>query len=466
MKKVLIVSLIVMISVTSIFLSSCDIAKEDFQNNIKNNIYDNYETLKNKMEKSEDEEEFAKSMIVFLKEKDIKADLVTPNNIVINLTATEGYENIETNIFLIEFSKEDYKKYCQSLSVAIAVAENIEFHGNIKIILSAKSNGISKGVDELDPKYLESGNIVHLTHNKENIAMIYGAAKTKEYHVSKNVEMIKPLGKLAYKINISGISKDDSGDRNAKHVNPIVFLANFLSNSNSSGLNIEIASFKSSGKINEYPTEAEVTIVVEHSSQSKFEKRLEKEEEKFKDKNRKRDPNAKFEFSQVDVPTKVLDYDETTKLLCLLYTMEDGLFATTEEDYAGDPLGVSTIANINTGDEVSINIMSRVMNESTEIDMDTAFTMTAELSDFGIKISERYPLWKPKEKFIVEENGLQKSLKKRDIKVINEYSFVENPCSIIQSKIPEQNMISLAINLNEGTDVAIALVDYLEKMIS
>ncbi|MDQ9825422.1 hypothetical protein RFZ44_19155, partial [Acinetobacter sp. 163] len=71
-------------------------------------------------------------------------------------------------------------------------------------------------------------------------------------------------------------------------------------------------------------------------------------------------------------------------LLALLYTLEDGIFATTEEDYEGDILGLSTIYKVSiSASDIKVYVMGRNIDESTEKSMDNEFELTANLLDYS-----------------------------------------------------------------------------------
>lgn len=462
MKKFLSLLLAVILVGGTFAMTGCDTAQHELESQVKTDAYDYYETLKAKMENVEDESEFTSNLKEFCKEAglDVKVD---GGSVIVEKNATEGYEEAESNILYAEFDADDYKTGCQNAAIGITTIKNAQSHGDLRLIISYDENGQSSGVSKLDSKYFEGDNLINLTYG-DSVDMINGSAKTKVYNMTNSISKESPAGTLAYKITISNLAQADSGDRSSKHTNPITFIADLLSDANSSGMNIEIASFQSNGSLTDYPTYAEAVVVIDKSSESKFERRLEKEKESFQDKNRKRDPDATFEFGVTAVPTKVLNYDDTSNLLCLLYTLEDGIFATTEEDYEGDTLGISTIATINvTNKKVEVNAIGRAIDETTEADMDINFQMTAQLSDYSFNKTERYPLWNPDDNNkLLTDGKLTKAFETNGVKLEEEYTFVENANAVIQGKNEKLNLISISVNIENATDCVMSLLNYME----
>ena len=73
-------------------------------------------------------------------------------------------------------------------------------------------------------------------------------------------------------------------------------------------------------------------------------------------------------------------------------------------------------------------------------------------------------MWKPLENNrIVKENKLKKALESNGIDRKVKYLFKENCCSFVQQKNKNINMISLGVNVEEGKECSMALIDYLKE---
>lgn len=464
MKKLVAIALALIIGGTSVCLSSCNVEKQEKEDQIKSQVYDITEDLKSDMKESSNVYKFASKLSSYCNIKNLETKLVD-NNVIVDLKATKGYEKAESNIIVVEFSEEDYKKSCQQLAMAIATAKNSESHGKIRYIFSPKVDGKSVGINKLNSSYLKYDNLISFM-DWEKTEIFNGSASTNVYEMKSNISKESPEGNMAYKISVSNLIACDSGDRTDKHTNPITYLSKLLSDAKSSGISFELAEFKTSGSTTEYPIGAEATIIIDSGSQNKLESRLEKDQEEFDDKNRKRDPDAVFAFEETAIPDTALNYDDTSNLLALLYTLEDGIFATTEEDYEGDILGLSTIYKVSiSASDIKVYVMGRNIDKSTEKSMGNEFKLTANLLDYSFKASERYPLWAPSdENKIIKDGKLKDALESKGIDRKVKYTFKENVCSIIQNKNKKINLVSLGVNMQEANECTLALIQYFESL--
>ncbi len=464
MKKLVAVAMALTIGVSSIFLSSCNIEEQEKEDQVKSQVYEITENLKSDMKESADECKFASKLKLYCENNKLKAKLVD-NNVVVDLNATKGYENADSNIVVVEFSKEDYKISCQQLAMAIATAKNTDGHGKLRYIFAPKVDGKSIGLNKLDKSYFNYDNLINLM-DWGKTEIFNGASSTKIYEMKSSIEKSAPNGNKAYKISISNLIASDSGDRSEKHTNPITYISKLLSDAKSAGISLELGEFKTSGSKTQYPIGAEAVVVIDSGSNTKFENRLKNDKEEFEDKNRKRDPDAVFSYEETKVPSSVLNFDDTSNLLALLYTLEDGLFATTEEDYEGDILGLSTIFRISIdNDTVEVDVFGRNIDKETEKSMDTTFKMTAKLLDYSFKPVKRYPLWAPSEENkIIKDGKLKDAMESNGIDRKVKYTFKENACSIVQNKNKKINLISIGVNMEEAQECTLALIQYFKTI--
>ncbi|MEE1037735.1 MAG: hypothetical protein U0K95_01095 [Eubacterium sp.] len=457
MKKIISFLMVIVLCLSTITLSSCDVMSHELENQVKTDIYDIYEELKVLTAESEDEEDFIEAVKEYCSENEIKDIERSDLAVVLEKEKTaDEYDN--KNIVYVECDMDNREETCQLISIVMSAYKNVEENGFFRVIIAPKNN-----LSKLDEEYLKGDNFVDVVDIAKTV-LYDGSAGTKVYEMTKDVTKKAPEGQVAFKIKISGLNEGDSGDRSEKHSNPIVVIGDFLSASRSAGIHVEMASFESDGKVNEYPTEAEAVVVIEKGSKTKFENRLLNAEESFKEKNKERAPEAVFEFENVELPKKVLDYDDTSCLLSLTYTLVDGIFATTEEDYEGDVLGICTLANVEIeDDEIVLKSIGRYIDEETSKEMDNTFKMTCELSDFTVDIEDRYDVWMvDNNNPLVKSNVFKDGFEERDLEVKVRSSFVETGCSIVNNINKNMNMIILGTNINDSVISALTLIDFLK----
>lgn len=463
MKKYFLVALAAIVCICSVTLTSCDTSESEKENEIKNQVYSYYEDIKQKINDSKNEENFTEALYEFCKAEGFKATVANGNNLVIDVPASEGFKDKESNVFISEFSFDKKKESSQVIAMGLATLKNAESHGNIRYIICPEESKDS-GYKKLDKKYFDGDVVTSIVHwNKTQI--FTKSSGVTEYTMSRDIEYTAPLGNIAYEIAIDGINEenDRSGDRSNGHKNPITTLSDLLSSIRNSRVNVEIASFESKGDHDIYPQGAKAVIVVDKSAQTKVEKKLESTKEKFLDDVMDKDENASFEYTMVDTPEKVLSYDDSAEFMSLLYTLIDGVFATSEPDYEGDILGVSSIYSTSIDEKVTVKLVGRYLTEDVEKDMDMTYKATAQLSDFKLKKQAHDGLWTgDEESEFFKENRLKKALESKGIdrkyKTMIEYNLL----AYVNDIDKESEKMILGVNIDESMQDVMAMIQYLD----
>ncbi|MEG0918438.1 MAG: hypothetical protein RSE61_00725 [Anaerovoracaceae bacterium] len=471
-KKIIIIIVIVLIGISPFIISSLSSNEkiEDSENTLKSNIFDFYEDLRIKYDNSNTEKQLSNTIKNFLTSKSLTVNDLGNNLLLTKFKAVDGYKDADSTTLHISYSLSDKKKSAQVSAIAFATLINSSNHGDINLLITPENKKSTSASSTLKKADIDTDNIINLTHWNKS-ALFNGSAFTKTYRVSKPLTYNYPSGTKAYKIEIANLKADDSGDRSSKHTNPIVFIGDLLASAKASGTVMEIAEFTSSNNITDYPTNCKALVVIDESNQTKFTSKLEASKNSFKDKNRNRDAEATFEYEEVAVPDRVISLDDTSRLLSLLYTLVDGVYATTEEDYEGDTLALTTIASIDTTQDATLDIMARTVDKDVSKEMDSSFKTIANLSDFNITKKVRYPLWEADVKGTVEEpiqseftQFVQSVLKKHSMDPTPRYNFVESEMAYMHQINKKANMISIGINIENAYDYAKALTTLFEEM--
>ena len=463
MKKCFLVALAAVVCICSLSLTSCDTSQSDKENEIKNQVYSYYEEIKQEMHDNNSVDGFTAALYEFCKKEEYKVKKEDGNNLVIEFAPSEGFEKMESNVFVSEYSFTKVKESSQVIAMGLTAFKNAENHGPIRYIISPE-NGKSSGYTKLDKDFFKGDVVTSLVHwNKTQ--MFTKSSGITEYKMERDIDYSEPLGNVAYEISIGGIndSEDKSGNRSNGHKNPVTTLSDMLASIRNSRVNIEIASFESEGEPDIYPQAAKTVIVIDKSAQTKVEKRFESTKEKFMDDVKEKDTNATFEYKVVKTPKKVLSYDDSAEVMSLLYTLIDGVFATSEPDYEGDILGISSIYKVNIGEQVNVNLVGRYLTEDVRRDMDMTYKATAQLSDFNLNKKEHNNLWsEDEESEFFESNRLKKSLENNGIKRKYKTMLEYNVLAYVEDYDKKSDKMILGVNIDESMQDVIALIEYLD----
>lgn len=462
MKKILALFLTITVSSTAFFLTGCGKSEKQLQKAVKADVEVYAKELKEYMAASEDESQFADKLYDYCVDNGMNVKKAKGKNVVITSEATEGYESEETEVLVTEFKKDMDMDSCDPLAVGLATIKNADAHSTVRLVMSPYSDDGSIGLSKLNKSYLKGDKIINLTYSKET-SFYNCVAGSRVYNMTYDTKKTAPKGSLAYDISIADLASTDSGDRSEEHINPIVFIGDIFSDAKADGMNLELASFSSTGSLFDYPNAAAATVVIDESVKAKFEKRLAKAAEKFEEKKNDSDEKAAFAFSVTDMPSKVFSYDDTANILALLYTLTDGVFATTKPDYEGEVLGLSTIYGVTTEKGVQVDILGRYADSDSLVKLDTTLTTIADLSDFDMSYKDKYPLWEQKENVIIKENVLKNAFEEYEVDSDFTCAFTDVPCAEIAKNAVDASIVSVGVNINEGDDGAMSLILYLKN---
>ena len=463
MKRYFLVALAAVVCICSLSLTSCDTSESDRENEIKNQVYNYYEEIKQEMYDNKSPEDFAKALYGFCKDEEYKVKIEDGNNIIVEFAPSEGYEKMESNVFISEYSFHKLKESSQVIAMGLTAFDNAENHGRVRYIISPE-NGKNVGYTKLDKEFFKGDVVTSMVHwNKTQ--MFTKSSGITEYEMNRDIEYSQPQGNIAYEISIKGIndSKDKSGNRANGHKNPVTTLSDMLASIRNNRINVEIASFESEGEPDIYPQGAKAVIVIDKSAQTKVEKKFESTKESFMDDVKEKDANATFEYKVVKTPQQVLNYDDSAEVMSLLYTLIDGVFATSEPDYEGDILGISSIYKVNIGDEVNVSLIGRYLTEEVKKDMDMTYKATAQLSDFNLVKKEHNNLWsRDEEEPFFKDNRLKKALKNNGIDRKYKSMLEYNVLAYVEDYDKKSDKMILGVNIDESMQDVMAIIQYLD----
>lgn len=378
--------IILFLSILITTLSACTINKIEKSDLIKKNVYSYYEKIRDIVENSKEDGYMDKISEYLKTQKFTILDAGSGNFIIKNSNDKSKDLRKRGNIFIIsDFDKS--QNIAQNIAVSMGIVEQSGEKSYISALVVSKEN-----LNNLQKELLSGKEFLNISANDEK-GIILGSLGSKKYNITSEYNIWNPKGDIAYEISIKKLPKADSADRNKRIVNPIITLNNLIVSAQNSDINVELSEFNVKGNINEFPNEASIIIVTEKGSQSKLEAKLDKAIEEFKLKNNKKNGEGEFAYNQVPVPNRALDYESTRKLISLLYTIEDGVFSTTEDDYKGDILSMSTISNIELKEKIDIEILSRYKDNQSEKELFENFSSTSAILDFKIVSEDRYPAW-------------------------------------------------------------------------
>lgn len=462
MKKTIIILIVIIILIIPFTVHGIvNSNKADKGDKVNDEIYDIYESLSLETIDLDSNDEFKDSIITICSKYNIKYEDIGNGNILVKLKATTGYEKEDSNTLECSYSKDDLKGSSKEIAIILATINNSDEHGALNILFTPKVNNKFESANLLDTKYLNTDNLINIiTWNKKGI--FQRSAETIKFYAEKDIKKVVPTDTIAYKISINGFPSIDSGDKTYTHANPIIYLSDFIRKADDDRTILQIASFSSDTECTNLPSDVTATVIIDKNSEAKFLAKLEKQQTKFIDKYRINYTDATFNFKKVNIPEKTLSLSDTSKLLSMLFTIDDGQFATSEPDNKGDTLVYNTIYSINTDQNIVIKGLGRSIDtEQTEKLIDT-YNAAGELSEFNIAHEKRFIMWDgdADSDFI---DYFHTTMKSAGISTEPRNTFIESECAIYKEKNPKMNIVSFGVSIENGESDANALIEYLAK---
>lgn len=449
--------ILVLLLITAALAAGCSSAQSDRDNTVKDDVYANYETLKSDVSDAENNDAIIEYLSKWADKKDLYSKAIAGCGLVMSRPASDDYKNAESLTIQCPVNVSDKSETFKTAAIGLTALSDSKNHGKVTLIFT-----VPGGLKKLPAKYLKTDNIVALTE-RSGPRLFTGSASTAEYDISKTTTRSVPEGTKACKISISDCVGGDSANRDIKHANPIVAIGDALNSCRSAGMIIELSSFNGGGDSWDYPSSASAVIVYDDSVEDKLLTKLDSIRDDYRDKYLKSEPDMQYTVTPVTAPSKALSETDTSSIMNLMYTMKNGIYATTEDNNKGDILALTNVGYISTsGNKLDIKVFGRSIDKTVFKEMGKAYKDIAEITDCSFKIAETTPMWTPARK-----NTLADSMtiagKKSDLDLTANSTFMKNDGAILHSAAGSgTDVISLGIDIQHGFEFTKTLITFIE----
>ncbi len=380
--------------------------------------------------------------------KGIESEIDDHNNVIYYLPASEGYESKAPLVIVTEYDYTCMENYENSIVSALTVSKNDESHGEYRVIFISREEGSLDPASSLSSKYFPDGcQVIYLGNSTSSrIATVTGGYE--EFLLTKDIQYVRPEYDSAYTIRISGLPAQNFSSLSANDPNPIKILGDLLAYFKSHSTLFEVASFKGGTDADMLPTEASVTIVVNESTLTRFENRMESEMEDFYNDYRDKYPDAQYTVEPVEMPSHVLSSQDAESLVSLMYTSPCGVH------YKDDNGNVSSIVNmgyINIDDgKLILEASASSWDEALLSELAEIYQTTSGLSNIEFEQVSQYLPFEIDEKHQPFEVAFRQAYDEYHSTELESVNMPEvTPCGIIYGK--NSNIEILAAGVTERT---------------
>lgn len=211
---------------------------------------------------------------------------------------------------------------------------------------------------------------------------------------------------------------------------------------------LRIASIDGGGLRNAIPRESTAVVAVPRKRLKEFQAYVAEESAHYAKEYQVTDPDCQLSASACAGHPKVMDRDFQTRLLCTVYTVNNGIYRMSP-DVAGLVQTSNNLARLSVRDgRFSLACLTRGSVDSEKMDLATALRCPLEMMGAEVTFSGGYPGWTPRPEAAIVQlmSGVYQELFGAAPRVTACHAGLE--CGILGSNYPDMEMISFGPNIH------------------
>ncbi len=449
--------IISVIMVTALLFTGCSAGINKLS--VKDSVDASAELLTDALKGDRTFDTFVKTVSEWADTNDIKVSTSSDNVLILKRSASESATSSESFTFHagIDLSSEEMTE--DSIVAASAVMTSLYSpvnHGDITGIFTLIENGDPVGAAALSETYLDTDNFIDMTYSSEE-SLSSSISVSSEMEAYKSLSMSSPQYTEAYQITLSGKANQSAYKSRGTYPNAIQTIGDLLAGCQSSTILFELASFNGGDATDKLPAQASAVIVLhENDVESfikKFDKSFSKVEESYEDAD---DPEASFEYTmeQVELPSSVINKEDTENIVSLMYTMINGNYLRDEE--TDQVMAVSNIGRVATADGTfALNVNAKSLDPSIMDDIHTTVATICGLCDIQYKEISTTPAWNN------SSDSAMASTLSDAMKIELSTSLESKTAAIFVEKNPKLNLIIYGFQQNDLMNGLDSIFDYM-----
>ena len=383
------------------------------------------------------------------------------SNLIVRRKASEGSEGARTTVYCVNIESGSFPKDLTAVSTALYMAAcgqegpayTIAFLNN-EDNLMAGAKGIRASL------FPQDAWIICLSGGSFGLSTDSFASMNTRFLIP--YEESDRVCDTGIRIKIGGITAGIPGPSISDQPNPITQLSGIMTRLKTKSIRYQIADIHMENSGNLYPTDIEITLLVNSYSLQNVTKYLDKRAEDFTEKYSKNHPEISYIYEVIEdtetLPDKAYDDQTTDSLMNLLYTVKNGTYRFKEGE-APEGYKEKEIYAVNCLEELRVNdddlecrLYSEALNSlyldqiiadnaaAAELSdaVSSAYNIAPEFKNGGSILAERFTFLYP----AVNELSAKSSI------VPLEYDTGSTCCSYLASKGKDTDAIHLSVDEN------------------
>ena len=400
-------------------------------------------------------------LISWANSKDISYTKYGNNVLVMARKSSEEFKSQPTTILFCDYDTDNPSGSVRSIAIAMAILKsNIEF-GELKVIFAADKDRNFNSINNIPSEEIGDNSSIFVlsSGNKQMYSLMTGGSKA--YSIDKKCEFEETKKEVAIKISLNKAPGGVPDTKISNYPNGVILIGNFLAKLQSDAINFELASFNGGKSSSLYPLSAEAVVVVNKDDVERITTKLESLKENFADKYQDDYEDVTLDYEQLqDLPEKVINKSDSSKLLSLIYTMINGIYYKDDE---GEVIAISSINMVNTSSEsIHIKMNTSSLSSAKLSEMEQNISTLAGLSEFNLSNTNTVPIWSKSRvsDFATRVKECYKRSSSDELEFVN--SVPAQSTSALSSRFKNHNILSITSTEDSLTEDGKFIMTYLQ----
>ncbi|MDX9887682.1 MAG: hypothetical protein RBS51_00220 [Anaerovoracaceae bacterium] len=448
MKKI--ITIIGIIIVVVGLLGSCGFFLNPRETSIKDDIYDEYETMMDAFVEVKSIADVSDYLLFRAQTLGVQGHKDRSQSVIIETVGTNYSEEGPPLTIECGFSLDNLAEDLRAVAISLVIIKEIDGAHPLRIIFTPYEEENYFGAAKIPASYLKDVEMIHLNTRYPNEVVNQGAS-SKFAYIERKVKMKTPSYKIAYRITIDGFNEELAGLDFSNTPNAIRELGVLFATCKSKGMLFEIVDFSGGGIRKFSPISGSAIMVINQNDMKSLEYYYGKMESRLIKAYQEEHPDIFVTMAAIETPTSVLSNEDTDRLVSFIYTIFNGFCG--ESDFAFSTLNMVATTNA----KFSCSLLVLHLYNPEPIEENDDLDVICNLNDMDFRLKDINQGW-----YQDPESGFLKSFLE-NIDKKPKGSFYDSPLVEYQRRNNNTEMLSYGVDLKDCEKQFSILKKYIES---
>lgn len=448
MKKIIITIGIIVVVIG--LLGSCGFFLNLGEPSIKDDIYDEYETMMDAFVEVKSIADVSDYLLFRAQTLGVQGHKDRSQSVIIERIGTDYGEEVPPITIECGFSLENLAEDLRAVAISLVLLKEMEGDHPLRILFTPYEEDNYFGAHKIPASYLKNIEMIHLNTRYPNEVVNQGAS-SKFAYIERKVKMVTPSYKIAYRVTIEGFNEELAAPDFLNTPNAIRELGVLFATCKSKGMLFEIGDFSGGSSTSFSPISGSAIMVINQNDMKSLEYYYGKMESRLIKKYQEEHPEIFVTMSAIEAPPSVLSNEDTDRLVSFIYTIFNGFCG--ESEFAFSTL--NKVATSNSKFSCSLLVLDLYNPEAIEENDDLNVICNLNNMDFRLKEINQGWYQDPESEFI---KSFLENIDKKP-----KGSFYDSPLVEYQRRKNNTEMLSYGVDLKDCEKQFLILKNYIES---